>query len=118
MPEIVPPMTQALGNARQAVKDSAAAAMTACMNTGAFPCSFARFEVLCEKWRPRPNPGKTIGATCDDFTQVASPSTRIHEGLWSRGMALPSHGRNRGFDSLQLQFFSVPPHHPLLCPPQ
>ena len=35
MPEIVPVMTQALGNARQAVKDAAAAAMTACMNTGA-----------------------------------------------------------------------------------
>jgi elongation factor 3 len=33
MPEIVPVMTQALGNARQAVKDAAAAAMTACMNT-------------------------------------------------------------------------------------
>lgn len=34
MPEIVPVLTQALGNARQAVKDAAAAAMTACMNTG------------------------------------------------------------------------------------
>ena len=33
MPEIVPVMTQALGNARQGVKDAAAAAMTACMNT-------------------------------------------------------------------------------------
>jgi len=33
MPEIVPVMTQALGNARQAVKDAAAAAMTGCMNT-------------------------------------------------------------------------------------
>jgi elongation factor 3 len=33
MPEIVPVLTQALGNARQAVKDAAAAAMTACMNT-------------------------------------------------------------------------------------
>jgi elongation factor 3 len=33
MPEIVPVMTQALGNARQAVKDAAAAAMSACMST-------------------------------------------------------------------------------------
>jgi hypothetical protein len=33
MPEIVPVMTAALGNARQAVKDAAAAAMTGCMNT-------------------------------------------------------------------------------------
>jgi elongation factor 3 len=33
MPEIVPKATEALGNARQAVKDAAAAAMTACMQT-------------------------------------------------------------------------------------
>jgi elongation factor 3 len=31
MPEIVPKVTEALGNARQGVKDAAAAAMTACM---------------------------------------------------------------------------------------
>lgn len=33
MPEIVPKATEALGNARQAVKDAAAAAMSACMST-------------------------------------------------------------------------------------
>eukprot|EP00879_Flechtneria_rotunda_P031570 GHRR01034502.1.p1 GENE.GHRR01034502.1~~GHRR01034502.1.p1 ORF type:complete len:390 (-),score=132.98 GHRR01034502.1:54-1223(-) len=32
MPDIVPEVTKALGNARQAVKDAAAAAMTACMS--------------------------------------------------------------------------------------
>jgi hypothetical protein len=31
MPDIVPKVTEALGNARQGVKDAAAAAMTACM---------------------------------------------------------------------------------------
>lgn len=49
------------------------------------------------------------------FHAVGTPF-KGSEGLWSRGMALPSHGRNRGFDSLQLQFFFLTPPHPLPFP--